>query len=224
MPISNRSLRWRLVPRRAGIFTAAIFATALLGGPALAQNYAPPPPADRPPPPPPPARSDNPGLVYEIQKLLKTPSSLLPSTSLLPSFGSDSKDAPPPPPPNPPPPPPPSPAGPPASSQAASPPPPPPPGSRPPVPPPAPPAPAASSAPIVPSMVSGRQVCPAAPGSGADCQAAADILCRSKGYGGGKSLGVDATEKCSAKVLIPGRPREPGDCRTENFVTRAWCQ
>ena len=202
MPISNRSLRWRLVPRRVGIFTAAIFATALLGGPALAQNYAPPPPADRPPPPPPPARSDNPGLVDEIQKLLKTPSSLLPSTSLLPSFGSDSKDAPPPPPPNPPPPPP-------------------PPGGRPPPPPPAPPA---SSAPIVPSMVSGRQVCPAAPGSGADCQAAADILCRSKGYGGGKSLGVDATEKCSAKVLIPGRPREPGDCRTENFVTRAWCQ
>ncbi|NEX00079.1 hypothetical protein DY467_25225, partial [Rhodopseudomonas sp. BR0G17] len=87
MPISNRSLRWRLVPRRVGIFTAAIFATALLGGPALAQNYAPPPPADRPPPPPPPARSDNPGLVDEIQKLLKTPSSLLPSTSLLPSFG-----------------------------------------------------------------------------------------------------------------------------------------
>lgn len=218
MPISNRSLRWRLVPRRVGIFTAAIFATSLLGGPALAQNYTPPPPADRPPPPPPPARSDNPGLVDEIQKLLKTPSSLLPSTSLLPSFGSDSKDAPPP---NPPPPPPPSPASPPASSQAASPPPPPPPGGRPPPPP---PAPAASSAPIVPSMVSGRQVCPAAPGSGADCQAAADILCRSKGYGGGKSLGVDATEKCSAKVLIPGRAREPGDCRTENFVTRAWCQ
>lgn len=178
MPISNRRLRRRLVPRRVGIFTAAMLATALLGIPALAQNYA--PPADRPPPPPP-ARTNNPGLVDEIQKLLKTPSSLLPSTSLLPSFGSDSKEAPP-------------------------------------------PAPAASSAPIVPSMVSGRQVCPAAPGSGPDCQAAADILCRSKGYGGGKSLGVDATEKCSAKVLIPGRPREPGDCRTENFVTRAWCQ
>ncbi|QLH73640.1 hypothetical protein [Rhodopseudomonas palustris] len=220
MPISNRRLRRRLVPRRVGIFTAAMLATALLGIPALAQNYAPPPPADRPPPPPP-ARTDNPGLVDEIQKLLKTPS------SLLPSFGSDSKDAPPPPPPTPPPPPQQSPAGPPASSQTAPPPPPPPIGGRPPSPPPAPPpppAPAASSAPIVPSMVSGRQVCPAAPGSGADCQAAADILCRSKGYGGGKSLGVDATEKCSAKVLIPGRPREPGDCRTENFVTRAWCQ
>lgn len=95
MPISNRRLRRRLVPRRVGIFTAAMLATALLGIPALAQNYA-PPPADRPPPPPP-ARTDNPGLVDEIQKLLKTPSSLLPSTSLLPSFGSDSKDAPPPP-------------------------------------------------------------------------------------------------------------------------------
>ncbi|RED38861.1 hypothetical protein BJ123_103224 [Rhodopseudomonas thermotolerans] len=77
---------------------------------------------------------------------------------------------------------------------------------------------------MVPSVVTGHQVCPVVPGSGPNCQAAADILCRSKGYTLGKSLGVDSTEKCSAKVLIPGRPREPGDCRTENFVTRAWCQ
>jgi len=77
---------------------------------------------------------------------------------------------------------------------------------------------------MVPSMVTGHQPCPPTPAGGADCQAATDALCRSKGYGSGKSLSVDATEKCSAKVLIPGRPREPGDCRSENFVTRAWCQ
>ena len=28
----------------------------------------------------------------------------------------------------------------------------------------------------------------------------------------------------SAKVYLPGRKREPGDCRTENYVTRALCQ
>ena len=31
-------------------------------------------------------------------------------------------------------------------------------------------------------------------------------------------------EKCSPKVFIPGRQREPGDCKTENYVTRAVCQ
>ena len=37
-------------------------------------------------------------------------------------------------------------------------------------------------------------------------------------------LDTDAAEKCSPKVFIPGRKRKPGDCRTENFVTRALCQ
>lgn len=203
MSVPNRMLRRCLVPPRVGAVVATMVAIVLLGAPASAQSSPPPsPPTDQPPPPVPP-RSDNPGLVDEIQKLLKTPSSLLPSKSLLPSFGSDSKDAPAPPA-NPPPPPPASPP------QAAS-----------PAPPPSPPAP---SSPMVPEVVSGHQVCPVVQGSGADCQAAADILCRSKGYRLGKSLGVDSTEKCSAKVLIPGRPRQPGDCRTENFVTRAWCQ
>ena len=73
-------------------------------------------------------------------------------------------------------------------------------------------------------MIDGRQVCPTTAMSTADCAAAATMLCRTKGYQLGRSLAVDATEKCSAKVLIPGRAREPGDCRTENFVTRAWCQ
>ncbi|MDO9060097.1 MAG: hypothetical protein Q7U92_13900, partial [Bradyrhizobium sp.] len=57
-----------------------------------------------------------------------------------------------------------------------------------------------------------------------DCKAAADKLCQSKGHTEGKSLDTDAAEKCSAKVYLPGRKREPGDCRTENYVTRALCQ
>lgn len=40
----------------------------------------------------------------------------------------------------------------------------------------------------------------------------------------GRSLNADAVEKCSAKVLIPGRQRKPDDCRTDTFVTSALCQ
>lgn len=74
------------------------------------------------------------------------------------------------------------------------------------------------------TMVSGRMVCPASPNGGPDCKPAADQLCQSKGFREGKSLNADAVEKCSAKVLIPGRQRKPDDCRTDTFVTSALCQ
>jgi hypothetical protein len=74
------------------------------------------------------------------------------------------------------------------------------------------------------SMVTGRIACPAAANGASDCKMAADRLCQSKGFKEGKSLSTDAVEACSAKVLIPGRTRKPGDCRTDNFVTRALCQ
>jgi hypothetical protein len=73
-------------------------------------------------------------------------------------------------------------------------------------------------------MVSGRMGCPVSANGAPDCKAGADKLCQSKGYRAGKSLDTDAAEKCSAKVYLPGRKREPGDCRTENYVTRALCQ
>ena len=74
------------------------------------------------------------------------------------------------------------------------------------------------------SMVTGRTGCPVAANGAPDCKAGADRLCQSKGYKEGKSLDTDAAEKCSAKVYLPGHKREPGDCRTENYVTRALCQ
>jgi hypothetical protein len=73
-------------------------------------------------------------------------------------------------------------------------------------------------------MVTGRMGCPVSANGAPDCKAGADKLCQSKGYQAGKSLDTDAAEKCSAKVYLPGRKREPGDCRTENYVTRALCQ
>lgn len=74
------------------------------------------------------------------------------------------------------------------------------------------------------TMVSGRVACPASSNGAPDCKLAADQLCRSKGYKEGKSLNADSAEKCSAKVLIPGRQRKPDDCRTDTFVTSALCQ
>ena len=73
-------------------------------------------------------------------------------------------------------------------------------------------------------MVTGRMVCPVSANGAPDCKAGADRLCQTKGFKEGKSLDTDAAEKCSAKVYLPGRQRQPGDCRTENYVTRALCQ
>ena len=74
------------------------------------------------------------------------------------------------------------------------------------------------------SMVTGRSGCPVSANGAPDCKLAADKLCQSKGFKEGKSLTTDSAEKCSAKVYLPGYQRQPGDCRTENFVTRALCQ
>ncbi|MDF0519060.1 hypothetical protein P0R31_17635 [Bradyrhizobium yuanmingense] len=74
------------------------------------------------------------------------------------------------------------------------------------------------------TMVSGRVICPVSANGAPDCKQAADQLCQGKGYKEGKSLNADSAEKCSAKVLIPGRQRKPDDCRTDTFVTSALCQ
>jgi hypothetical protein len=74
------------------------------------------------------------------------------------------------------------------------------------------------------TMVSGRAACLVSANGAPDCKAGADRLCQSKGYKDGKSLDTDAAEKCSPKVYLPGYKRQPGDCKTENYVTRALCQ
>jgi hypothetical protein len=74
------------------------------------------------------------------------------------------------------------------------------------------------------TMVSGRAACLVSANGAPDCKAGADKLCQSKGHKEGKSLDTDAAEKCSPKVYVPGYKRQPGDCKTENYVTRALCQ
>jgi hypothetical protein len=75
-----------------------------------------------------------------------------------------------------------------------------------------------------PSVATGRIKCPASANGGPDCKIAADKVCQAKGFKEGKSLTIDSVEACSPKVLIPGRARKPDDCRTDNFVARAFCQ
>jgi len=74
-----------------------------------------------------------------------------------------------------------------------------------------------------PSVARGRVACPMANGA-PDCQAASDKLCQAKGFKEGKSLDTDQAQACSAAALLSGGNREPGNCRTENYVTRALCQ
>jgi hypothetical protein len=74
------------------------------------------------------------------------------------------------------------------------------------------------------SMVSGHVICPGAANGTPDCKAAADWLCKTKGFKEGNSLNTNSTQSCSAKVMIPGRQRQAGDCRTDNYVTSALCQ
>jgi hypothetical protein len=73
------------------------------------------------------------------------------------------------------------------------------------------------------SMISGRMACPPGADGTPDCKAGADKLCQGKGFKEGKSLNTDSAETCSARVLIPGRQRKAGDCRTDTFVTTALC-
>lgn len=158
------------------------------------------PPAAAPAPPPP--RTENPGLINEIGKLLERRQPLFPALTL-----PSSELSPPSPQPSPP-----------AADRAGS-------GGEP----------ASSGKPEssglprldlkIPSMQTGREKCPVAANGASDCKAAADALCRAHGYKEGKGTDTDATQKCSAEaLLLSGRKSQPGACRTDYFVTRAWCQ
>ena len=216
----------------AGPARVAVAALVLVMSPAMmsavmAQRAATPPPASAAPSAPlgapgaAPSTDDKPGLIDEIGKIWDKSTSMLPSLTPSPAAPDAAATAVPAEQPAP------------AASPAA----PVPPAGRVVAPAPAAPAPvappvaapAAPAAPpadsaVVPSMVSGRVQCPTASDGAADCKAGADQLCRSKGFREGKSLTTDSAEACSAKALIPGRQREPSDCHTNYFVTRAICR
>ncbi|MEA2986551.1 MAG: hypothetical protein QOD94_2805 [Alphaproteobacteria bacterium] len=73
-------------------------------------------------------------------------------------------------------------------------------------------------------IVSGRERCPVASNGAPDCRTAADAVCKSKGFGSGKSLDTASAQKCPAQVWLSGRQPAEGECSVETFVTRAVCQ
>jgi hypothetical protein len=53
--------------------------------------------------------------------------------------------------------------------------------------------------------------------------AAAEAVCKTKGFGSGKSVDMTTAEVCPPKVWMSGRTSGEG-CHTETFVSRALCQ
>ena len=72
-------------------------------------------------------------------------------------------------------------------------------------------------------VISGHQKCRIAANGAPDCVAAAEAVCRTKGFETGKSLDMTTAEICPPKVWMAGRNAGEG-CRTETFVSRALCQ
>ena len=72
-------------------------------------------------------------------------------------------------------------------------------------------------------VVYGHAKCKNAPNGAPDCVAAANEVCKSKGFAGGNSVDMTTAEVCPAQVYLAGRSSGP-DCHTETFVSRALCQ
>lgn len=72
-------------------------------------------------------------------------------------------------------------------------------------------------------VVSGHVKCRVASNGAPDCEAAADAVCRAKGFKSGSSVDMTSAEVCPPKVWIAGRNNGPG-CHTVTFVSRAFCQ
>lgn len=70
-------------------------------------------------------------------------------------------------------------------------------------------------------VIEGRQVCETAPNGSPDCQAAAEVICKGKGFTIGKSADITTARKCSARALLQ---RDESECRTETVVIKAACQ
>jgi hypothetical protein len=73
-------------------------------------------------------------------------------------------------------------------------------------------------------IVTGRAVCTVAANGAPDCKAAAESLCKSKNFRTGVSVDFQSAETCPPHVYLQGRQPNPGECKTETYITRAVCQ
>ncbi|HXZ23077.1 MAG TPA: hypothetical protein VEH78_09970 [Pseudolabrys sp.] len=71
--------------------------------------------------------------------------------------------------------------------------------------------------------ISGHEKCQIAANGAPDCIAAANAICKAKGFESGSSLDMTTAEVCPPKIYMSGR--SSGDeCKMETFVSRAFCQ
>jgi hypothetical protein len=73
------------------------------------------------------------------------------------------------------------------------------------------------------SVVRGHEKCKVAPNGAPDCVAAANTMCKAKGFEGGTSLDMTTADVCPAQVYLSGRSAGEG-CHTETFVSRVLCK
>lgn len=72
-------------------------------------------------------------------------------------------------------------------------------------------------------IVEGRELCTIAPNGSPDCNAAAEKICKTKGFTLGRSADIQTNRKCSARAWLSGNPSESA-CTLETVVTKAACQ
>ena len=72
-------------------------------------------------------------------------------------------------------------------------------------------------------FVKGHETCALASNGAPDCLAAANVICKAKGYTSGKSIDMTTAEVCPAQVYLSGRTSGEG-CHIQTFVSRALCQ
>jgi hypothetical protein len=72
-------------------------------------------------------------------------------------------------------------------------------------------------------IIEGRQRCEVAPNGSPDCNAAATVICKGKGFAEGKSVDIQQARKCSARAWLSSSPAD-SECTTETIVIKAACQ
>jgi hypothetical protein len=72
-------------------------------------------------------------------------------------------------------------------------------------------------------VVTGHEKCRLASNGAPDCVAAANDVCKTRGFSSGKSVDMTTAEICPPKAYMQGRSNDAA-CVTETFVSRALCQ
>ena len=72
-------------------------------------------------------------------------------------------------------------------------------------------------------FASGHALCGRGDNGAPDCRVASDQLCQAKGYKTGRGVDIESAENCNPRIFLPGYQKKDGDCRTDNYVTRATC-